>query len=476
VLPFYSSQSLVAQRPDYKLLLVPTSVTLDSGNTDLEKVLMKTQKRKRLGAVTICRFSRPRNLRVGGRMKSRACPNGVVLAVCLIGLTVSTEASVRETILPAGTILQCTLNEPNFSSATVEVGDPVLCHLREVSAFGQPAFPRGSYLVGHLESAKDPGHFVGKGNLKLQFDRIGVPGADVPLDAKVIAVRGYKVDKEGTIHGKGHAKRDIVEWMLPPLWPWKVIMLPARGPRPKLKAETVLNLRLMDDVQLPQIAQDYGPEWHSFSRPQSQSFREPFHASTHNVPGIRCSGCSSDGSTPLATTKASYAAQVLQPAPTPAANFAPGVALFIMKSGVVLAVSDYILENGHIAYTLVGGGGGIVGFDEVDWNPTISVNAERGVGIVLRSGQTSLSPQGDSSLLLPSTDDGNRPLTVIVLKDGGAYVTRTYWVDGWRMHCIGNNGEEKLFALDRIDLGQTVHLNRERHVKFILQSGVRAAE
>src|SRR6202020_898622 len=198
----------------------------------------------------------------------------VIAAVSFLALTIlslSLSASARETVLPAGTLLQCTMNEPNFSSATVAVGDPVLCHLRSVTEFGQQTFPRGSYLVGHLESAKDPGHFWGKGNMKLMFDRIGMPQGDMPLDAKVIATRGYKVDKEGDIKGKGHAKRDIVEWMLPPLWPWKVIMLPARGPRPTLKGESMLSLRLMDDVQIPQVAQTNGPDWHFFGRPEPTS-------------------------------------------------------------------------------------------------------------------------------------------------------------------------------------------------------------
>src|SRR5499427_8772445 len=98
-------------------------------------------------------------------------------------LTVSLSASAREVVLPAGTLLQCTMNEPNFSSASVDVGDPVLCHLRGITEFDQQAFPRGSYLVGHLEDAKDPGHFWGKGYLKLQFDRIGLPTGDLPLEA-----------------------------------------------------------------------------------------------------------------------------------------------------------------------------------------------------------------------------------------------------------------------------------------------------
>src|SRR5579863_6398260 len=197
------------------------------------------------------------------------------LAVSVLGLVVlplSLSASARDVVLPAGTLLQCTLNEPNFSSATVDVGDPVLCHLRAQTEFGQQAFPRGSYLVGHLEAAKDPGHFWGKGYLNVKFDRIGLPTGDLPLEAKVIATRGYKVDKEGDIKGKGHPKRDVVEWLLPPLWPWKVIMLPARGPRPTLKGESVLSLRLMDDVQIPQVAQTFGPGWHFFDRFRNSSY------------------------------------------------------------------------------------------------------------------------------------------------------------------------------------------------------------
>src|SRR5215471_4147014 len=168
----------------------------------------------------------------------------------------ATSAWARDTVLPAGTLVTCTLDEPNFSSATASIGDPVLCHPHGLQVFGQTVFPRGTYIVGHLADDKDPGHFWGKGYLKLEFDRIGLPGTDLPLSAKMIAVSGgYKVDKEGKIIGKGHAKRDIVEWMLPPLWPWKLLMLPARGPRPRLKGETRVTLRLMEDVLVPESGQ-----------------------------------------------------------------------------------------------------------------------------------------------------------------------------------------------------------------------------
>src|SRR5229473_3796728 len=173
----------------------------------------------------------------------------LVSAVALLVLVPVIHA--QDQLVPAGTLLQCTLEEPNFSSATASVGDPVLCHLKSFQEFGHTVFPRGSMLAGHLEADKDPGHFVGKGYLKLTFDRVIVPTGDIPLPAKVIQAKGYKVDKQGDIKGKGHAKRDVVEWMLPPLWPWKVLMLPARGPRPTLKGEEPLQLRLMDDIVVP---------------------------------------------------------------------------------------------------------------------------------------------------------------------------------------------------------------------------------
>jgi hypothetical protein len=314
------------------------------------------------------------------------CSVYLTLVVTLLALCLSARA--RDVVLPAGTLLQCTLNEPNFSSASVDVGDPVLCHLRAQTEFGQQAFPRGSYLVGHLESSKDPGHFWGKGYIKLQFDRIGLPSGDLPLEAKVIATRGYKVDKEGKIDGKGHAKRDIVEWMLPPLWPWKVIMLPARGPRPQLKGETALSLRLMDDVQIPQVAQTYGPNWHYFGPPQNQSYQGSLQDS--QASGFTPRLAVRDASMPsVAETipQASYATFVSQDASAAVGSTAPGVPVFVLKSGTVLAVGNYTYQDNRITYTLAGGGGGVIGSDEVDWSTTTQVNAKRGVRVTLHSGR-----------------------------------------------------------------------------------------
>lgn len=290
-----------------------------------------------------------------------------------------------------------------FSSATVEIGDPVVCHLRGMTEFGEQAFPRGSYLVGHLESAKDPGHFFGKGNLKLRFDRIGLPGGDMSVDAKISSIRGYNVDKQGKIHGKGHAKRDAVEWMLPPLWPWKVITLPARGPRPRLKGETTLSLRLMDDVQIPQATptngrarvqfqpqsfhdpapgtgvyslpnpwrlrcgETYGPEWHFFGRPRCESQ----HTSATAVgPVVR--NIPPTAQNVVEPAIASYAAYVSAPVVTPTTEAQSRDPLFVMKTGAVLSLGDYSYRNGRITYTLADGGSSVIESHQVDWAATMT--------------------------------------------------------------------------------------------------------
>lgn len=101
----------------------------------------------------------------------------VAAALCL---ATTCTPQTRELIVPAGTLLQCTLDEPNFSSRTAHVGDPLLCYVRSLTMFGRPVFPRGAYLSGRLEEFRDPGHFVGKGRLKLEFVSLTVPGGTLP--------------------------------------------------------------------------------------------------------------------------------------------------------------------------------------------------------------------------------------------------------------------------------------------------------
>jgi hypothetical protein len=322
-----------------------------------------------------------------------------VFAVLLLSLVVSSPARSQDVLVPAGTLLRCTMSEPNFSSATVQVGDPVLCHLGSLQEFGHNVFPRGAYMSGHLEADKEPGHFVGKGYLKIVFDRIGTPNADVTVDTKVVGARGYPVDKEGDIKGKGHAKRDVIEWMIPPLWPWKVLTLPARGPRPTLKGEEVLTLRLMEDVTIPrQIAanvnsRDWRPPYAQL-REQPSSY-EPRAAAapaltnagfvTSVDPGFR---------QPPQAQAATPAPAMVVPAPAliPSATAAQdprhssaSLTLIALRNESIWAVSSYWLNGDRLDYILPSGTHESCALNDVDLMRTTQLNSERGITVTFRS-------------------------------------------------------------------------------------------
>ncbi len=174
----------------------------------------------------------------------------LALAIALVAAQPALFA--QEIVLRAGRLLRCTLEEPNLSSRTAQIGEPIVCYAQPIREFGRSVFPRGSYLTGRLVDYRDPGRLAGKGWLKLEFDRLILcPTIEVPVAAKVVAARGFRIDAEGRILGRGHPKRDALGWFFPPLWPIKLMTLSARGPRPTLKGETPITLRLMDDVSVP---------------------------------------------------------------------------------------------------------------------------------------------------------------------------------------------------------------------------------
>lgn len=279
-------------------------------------------------------------------------------------LAVVSQAAAKD-FIPAGTILHCTMDETNFSPKTAEIGDPVLCHLGPLGSFGHSIFPRGAELGGHLQDFKAPGHFVGKGWMAIEFDRLILPNAAVlPLSAKVTSAPHLKTDSHGDIKGGGHAKRDAALWMVPLFWPIKVLTLPARGPYPALKGESRLTLRLMEDVEVP-------------------------FAVAHNYPA------------PPWKDDASYnsSSSLYQPAST------TGSAAPIQR---------------------------------------VNYGARQ-----------------------PSS---NAQVTVIALQAGGALLAARYWLQGTAIHCVSAAGAEQDVPLNMVDLAQTVKLNQERNVDFVLAS------
>lgn len=175
----------------------------------------------------------------------------IPLALFCLVLAAPIQVRAGQRLIPAGALIQCTVSEPRINSKTTAVGDPVLCQ-PGYSRYSPFALPYGSYLVGRFEDYKDPGHFVGKGWMELAFDHMVIePETVIPVNAKLIDVPGYNIDREGRILGKGHRIRDTVEWMIPILWPIDLINLPRRGPRPTIKTETRLTLKIMDDFAVP---------------------------------------------------------------------------------------------------------------------------------------------------------------------------------------------------------------------------------
>ena len=303
----------------------------------------------------------------------------LILILCLVA---PVAAQAAEEVLPAGTLLQCTLDEPNFSSQTAEVGDPILCHAGTVAAFGRSVFPRGAYLAGHFQEYRDPGRFFGKGWIKLEFDRLVLPGAVVlPLSAKAIFVPHLSVDREGKIHGRGHPKRDALGWAIPVLWPVKALTLPARGPRPTLKGEVRMTLRLLEDMGLPaSIAaartRSWIPEAPRFQPSSTGAFSPQFPRGGSTV-------------VPVAREISTAA-----PAPGPTKS---------------------------------------ITFDFAD-RPSV------------------------------------QQLTLLILKGGSGYLASDYWLEGTKLHLLTPDGENKLLPLERLDSEETVRLNRERNVEFVLRS------
>jgi hypothetical protein len=325
----------------------------------------------------------------------------------LLCLTTIATAQTKELIVPAGTLLQCTLDEPNFSSRTAHVGDPLLCHIRSLTMFGHSVFPRGAYLSGRLEDFRDPGHFYGKGQLKLEFVSLTVPGGTFPLSAKVVSVPHYRVDANGEIRGRGHARRDAVEWSIPILWPEKIITLPARGPRPTLKGENPILLRIMDDLSIPADAVVTASATPSPIPEPSRPIPEP--------------------SRPAASSLSSSAN------PEVNSNSRAGI----------------------IPRLVYGGASRPAAQTEHSW-----------LGFSADIENTSISETN-----LPTERQWRAPrTTVLMLKDGRGFVTTNYWLEGSHLVYVGSDGTQQAVLLDELDFRMTAKLNRERGVAFTIRS------
>ena len=284
-----------------------------------------------------------------------------------LSLLAAPVSGFADQLIPAGSIIQCTVSEPKLSSKTADIGDPVLCRVSHFEMYGRSAFPYGSYLVGRFEDYRDPGHLVGKGWMELKFDRMILPpGTVVPLAAKVVQVPNYPVDKEGRIHGKGHPVRDTLAWMVPVLWPIDLINLPRRGPRPVLKAETRLTLKIMDDMDVP----------------ARELAAEPTPALTPRAPVAY-----QQPPREIIVEHTAYPeVSAPPPPPEPVAMAPPQPTLLVMRNGMGMYASSYWFDaGGRVHYTAMNGAPVIMGREQLDWASTVAINRQRGVSFGMQT-------------------------------------------------------------------------------------------
>jgi hypothetical protein len=203
--------------------------------------------------------------------------SGLALTMAVAGVCLA-AAATRRIPVAAGTLIRCTLDEEDFSPKTEKQGDPLVCYAKPLREFDCSVFPAGTELAGRLVASHKPGRFVGKGWMRLDFDRLILPEGETQINARVVAIEGRKVDRQGRILGHGHPTRDELEWATPPLWPVKVLTLPMRGPEPALKGERVVTVRLLDDITMPCVGYSGLIPWGESnlltpSRPSSAKWR-----------------------------------------------------------------------------------------------------------------------------------------------------------------------------------------------------------
>jgi hypothetical protein len=176
-------------------------------------------------------------------------------------------------------------------------------------------------------------------------------------------------------------------------------MLPARGPRPTLKGEEQITVRLMDDIQVPRLvasAQSYERPA-SYDRPprpiyRRQSFdrppardkqRSPEPAQTvidtpeNTIPDITYDAQSSPAQQNQPSIPEASTARTEPSVPASSTVRQPLRTRWIaLKPGSVYEVADYRIHQGSVTYVLASGAAGSVDITEVDWRKTSHLNAE----------------------------------------------------------------------------------------------------
>jgi hypothetical protein len=204
--------------------------------------------------------------------------------------------------------------------------------------------------------------------MELVFDRMIFPSNNiVPMNSKVVAVPHYSVDTEGKILGKGHATRDTLTWLLPVLWPIDLINLPRRGPRPTLKGESRITIKVMEDIVIPDMAPTIHNQYGFTQREAPVSYVAPLQIEA-------------------------------QPDPQQVAlDEGPGLGtIFVLTDGSRVHANGYgYTQDGQVRYRSVEDNNTyVIPLLAINFDVTLACNRHRGLEMLLPNGQVDMANNG----------------------------------------------------------------------------------
>ena len=183
------------------------------------------------------------------------------------------------------------------------------------------------------------------------------------------------------------------------------MMLPARGPRPTMKGEEPVQLRLMDDIVVPRAmsAESYHPDRPPYA---SQSMRpttfspvrppNPVQPTTaaDKPPMNAIQAANTQPQTVAAqparvTNAALVNAAVAANAPDPKMDPDPRLTILVLTSNQVLEVTRYRIDGGLVNYRTLNGSESSVEEAQIDWRATTEMTSQlRSVDLPILARQT----------------------------------------------------------------------------------------
>ncbi|MGC2283138.1 MAG: hypothetical protein WA603_24210, partial [Candidatus Acidiferrales bacterium] len=163
----------------------------------------------------------------------------------------------------------------------------------------------------------------------------------------------------------------------------KVITLPARGPQPKLKNEQLITLKVMQDVELPQLTAYLSPS-------PSPSH---YYGGANVAPRVQSYAQPSSGPVASQSSSRVYYVPPSAPAIDPPVSMGSARAdlpsrdltLVALKSEAIYPARDYWVAGRLLFYVLPDGSESSADLSSIDWQRTTDLNAERGVRVTLRT-------------------------------------------------------------------------------------------